>query len=107
MLGRACERLSAQGSCYSAFINLSLRMRNELPDGIDLAARNRLRNLCRGGTASALLLLSATWVAAEPADRGAFVSRYCLSCHSRQGKAGGFVLEGVATDNPAAAPVVW
>jgi cytochrome c551/c552 len=42
-----------------------------------------------------------------PEGRAAFVKNYCLGCHSARAKAGGLVLEGVATDKLADHADIW
>src|SRR5205814_306169 len=45
--------------------------------------------------------------ATEPVNREAVVNRYCVQCHSRQMKAGGLVLEGIAGNDVPAHPEIW
>ena len=43
----------------------------------------------------------------QPPRRDAFVRQFCVSCHSQRGKAGGLVLEGASTADPAGNSAVW
>ncbi|MDX1978704.1 MAG: DUF1592 domain-containing protein [Bryobacteraceae bacterium] len=53
-----------------------------------------------------IALALSTLLRAAPADRDAFVNRYCAGCHSQRAKAGGLALEGVAGPT-AQRPDVW
>ena len=64
----------------------------------------RLRSFCRSLYATAAL---AAVLPAQPPRRDAFLSQFCISCHSQRGKAGGLVLEGVSTAGPSANAAVW
>lgn len=52
------------------------------------------------------LLLLAPWLPVAAAE-DAFTARYCVACHDAKTKAGGLVLAGLSTGNPATAPDVW
>lgn len=52
-------------------------------------------------------LFFSVFLQAQPQSRDAFTGRYCLSCHNKSSKLGGFVLEGISSADPAARPEVW
>ncbi len=60
----------------------------------------------RVAAAVAWLAVSAGPLAAQ-VERGAFVQRNCLACHSSAAAAGGLVLEGVPADEPGRYPQIW
>jgi hypothetical protein len=53
-----------------------------------------------------LLLLLVSSLSLAYAD-DAFTAKYCVACHDAKAKAGGLVLAGLSSDDPAARPDVW
>ncbi len=67
----------------------------------------RISNKFVGITLVILALTTTATAQVQPVNREAFVKQYCIACHTKASKSGGFILEGIPSDHLAEHSDVW